>query len=88
MFKGCTNLETAPDLPATTLVGSCYNAMFDGCVKLNSVKCLATSIPLTNCTQNWLNGVAATGTFTKASSMTSWAEGVSGIPSGWTVNNE
>ena len=85
MFNGCTNLTTAPDLPATTLVDYCYSSMFKGCTSLNSIKCLATEIHIWSCTTNWVSGVAASGTFTKASSMSSWTEGTSGIPSGWTV---
>ena len=34
MFDGCTNLTTAPELPATTLAQSCYFYMFNGCIKL------------------------------------------------------
>jgi len=85
MFKNCTNLTTAPTLPATTLTIFCYYEMFNGCSNLNSVTCLATNISATQCTLNWLSGVASSGTFTKAPSMTSWTTGASGIPSGWTV---
>ena len=59
--------------------------MFNGCTNLNSITCLATDISASSCTTNWLKNVAATGTFYKASSMTSWESGVSGIPTGWTV---
>ena len=88
MFSGCTSLTTAPELPATTLAMGCYSSMFDGCEKLNFVTCLATDISATDCTDNWLNGVAASGTFNKAASMAdgqSWESGKSGIPSGWKV---
>ncbi len=85
MFRGCTSLTTAPSLPATTLVDMCYYLMFYRCTSLNSITCLATDISASNCTSNWEDGVAANGTFTKASSMTSWTTGVDGIPSGWTV---
>lgn len=88
MFEGCTNLTKAPDLPATTLTGWCYTGMFSDCTNLNSIKCLATAISATNCTTDWLEGTAATGTFTKAASMTSWPTGTSGIPDGWTVVDE
>jgi len=30
MFYGCTNMTTAPELPATTLAASCYRSMFNG----------------------------------------------------------
>ena len=85
MFNGCTSLTTAPELPATTLANGCYSYMFGGCTNLNSIICLATNIPGNNCTNFWVNNVASSGTFTKASSMTSWSTGTSGIPSGWTV---
>jgi hypothetical protein len=85
MFEGCTKLTTAPDLKAETLVDYCYDRMFKGCTNLNAVTCLATGIGAENCTTNWLDGVSTTGTFTKASSMTTWTTGANGIPSGWTV---
>ena len=87
MFDGCTELTTAPVLPAATLQYYCYAWMFDGCKKLNNVTCLATNISADHCTYYWLNGVAATGTFTRAESMEDWTTGVSGIPSGWTVDH-
>lgn len=34
MFKGCTSLLNAPELPATTLTNSCYGGMFEGCRRL------------------------------------------------------
>ena len=83
MFIGCTSLTTAPELPATTLANYCYQGMFNGCTSLNSIKCLATDISATECTTKWLNGVAASGTFTTPSS-TAWSTGVNGIPEGWT----
>lgn len=87
MFEGCTSLTTAPELPATTLVDSCYYGMFNGCSSLNYIKCLATDISATNCTNWWVDNVAATGTFIKDPNMTSWTTGTSGIPSGWTIQN-
>ena len=87
MFLGCTSLITAPELPATNLKGNCYYQMFYGCTKLNYIKCLATDISAYNCTYNWVSGVSATGTFVKAAGMTKWTTGNSGIPTGWTVEN-
>jgi hypothetical protein len=87
MFAGCTSLTTAPVLPATTLTPFCYEYMFSGCTKLNHVTCLATSISSTTCTRGWLNNVSASGTFVKNSSMSGWATGADGIPSGWTTQN-
>ena len=34
MFTGCTSLNQAPELPATTLANSCYSYMFYGCASL------------------------------------------------------
>ena len=84
MFRGCTSLTTSPSLPATTLATKCYEAMFYGCTKLSYVECLATDISAEYCTDNWLKDVASSGTFVKAAN-TNWADGVSGIPRGWTA---
>ena len=87
MFYGCVSLRTASELPATTLVQNCYDAMFFRCRSLNYIKCLATDISATKCTNLWVSGVASTGTFVKAASMNDWTTGNNGIPSGWTVVN-
>lgn len=34
MFKDCTSLVAAPELPATKLANHCYNSMFTGCTSL------------------------------------------------------
>ena len=89
MFYGCSNLTTAPELPATTLANSCYAYMFMGCTSLNYIKCLATNISASNCTNNWVRNVASSGTFVKNASMPreNWVDGNSGIPTGWTVQD-
>ena len=87
MFNGCTSLTTAPELPATTLAENCYSYMFHGCTSLATITCLATDISAVNCTLNWVRNVAASGTFTKAASMSSWTAGKDGIPSDWTVRD-
>ena len=91
MFKDCTSLTTSPLLAAETLTKTCYYQMFDGCTNLNSVRCLATDISATYCTKEWLNGVAASGTFYINTSLdpadpTPWTkESIDGIPNGWTI---
>ena len=87
MFASCTSLTTAPVLPATALNLMCYSGMFQGCTSLNYIKCLATDISAFYCTSSWVSGVASTGTFVKASSMTSWTTGDSGIPNNWTIED-
>lgn len=88
MFWDCKSLTTAPELPAKTLTTNCYWYMFAGCSNLNYIKCMATNISATQSTDNWTQGVAASGTFVKASSMNDWTIGINGIPSGWTIENE
>jgi len=87
MFSNCTSLTTAPELPATTLESFCYREMFRGCTNINYIKCLATNVSAYSCTTDWVNGVAASGTFKKAASMTSWTTDANGIPTGWTVQD-
>ena len=98
MFSGCTNLETAPVL--YKLEGwkyedgwgievehyPMYNNMFQGCTKLNYIKCLNTETS-SGAYSDWLDGVSPTGTFVKDSSA-NWSTGINGIPSGWTVVSE
>ena len=88
MFRNCTSLTTAPTLSATTLQSGCYYHMFYGCSSLSAITCLATDMSATRCTTQWVNGVAANGTFTKAASA-DWSvkTGNNGIPSGWAVTD-
>ena len=84
MFQVCSSLTTAPELPATTLVHNCYQYMFLNCTSLNYIKCLATNP--SGYTTNWVQNVAASGTFVKDAN-TTWTTGNSGIPYGWTTQN-
>ena len=43
MFPYCTQLTSAPELPAITLADGCYNFMFEGCTSLN----IAPALPAT-----------------------------------------
>ena len=83
MFRHCSSLTTSPELPATTLVSNCYYGMFQNCTSLNNVTVYADDISASNCTNNWLSGVASSGTFHNLGSAT-YPTGPSGIPSGWT----
>ena len=87
MFKDCTSLTAAPVLPASTLANYCYQNMFNGCTLLSSIRCDATNISATDCTTDWVTGVAATGSFT-GKSAAGWTTGNNGIPSGWTQHME
>lgn len=48
MFINCSNLTSAPVLPAETLADFCYQDMFYGCKKLSIVTMLASSDQITN----------------------------------------
>ena len=84
IFKNCTSLISAPELPATTLANYCYQQIFYNCSKLNSITVYADDISATNCTSNWLSGVASSGTFHNLGSATYTTDSASGIPTGWT----
>lgn len=85
MFYGCTSLTTASELPANILVQGCHQYMFYNCRKLNYIKAMFTTEPSITYTSNWVDGVAATGTFVKSASASWTTTGVNGIPKGWTV---
>ena len=52
MFKGCTNLTTAPELPATTLEEYCYGCMFQNCTNLTAAPELPATTLANYCYQN------------------------------------
>ena len=83
MFGMCSSLTVAPELPATTLVDGCYNEMFEGCSSLNYVKAMFLDV-VDDCLEDWLEGVAATGTFIRHD-LASWNKAEAGIPDDWTV---
>ena len=47
LFKGCTQLTSAPELPATSLSEYCYSSMFSGCTSLT----IAPALPATTLAQ-------------------------------------
>ena len=89
MFQGCTSLTEAPELPAYQLIESCYAYMFQGCTSLNYVSAGFDNWVPTNATDNWLNSVAATGTFVCPSTLISNTpedlRSTSTVPSGWNM---
>ena len=56
MFEDCTNLTTAPELPATTLVQECYYYMFKGCTSLTTAPVLLATELERNCYSYMFNG--------------------------------
>ena len=86
MFQDAA-ITTAPDLLAPILVTDCYDGMFNNCLKLDYIRCLATDISAASATTGWVMSVASNGTFVKDAN-TEWPIGTSGIPSKWVVINE
>ena len=84
MFRGCTSLTSAPKLPATTLANNCYYFMFQRCRKLSSIDVSFTAWDPTSATTRWVDGVAASGTFTCPAELPD-TRGVNNIPAGWTI---
>ena len=56
MFLGCTALTTAPELPATTLVGGCYIGMFSNCTSLTVAPKLPATTLAIGCYQVMFSG--------------------------------
>jgi len=83
MFRGCTSLVTAPELPATTLANYCYYQMFYGCASLNYIKALFLTTPHNHYTENWVSGVAESGTFVQNKNATWFMVGDNAIPENW-----
>ena len=90
MFENCTALTTAPELPTYQLVESCYAYMFQGCTSLNYVS-VGFDNWMPNATDNWLNNVAATGTFvcppTLLGNTTEDQRSTSTVPSSWNMTS-
>ena len=49
MFRDCTSLTQAPELPATTLASDCYYCMFYGCTSLTQAPALPATTLVDGC---------------------------------------
>ena len=91
MFRDCTNLTTAPELPAYFIGLSCYKRMFYGCSSLNYIKCTAAEVHwvggVHKPTEEWVVGVPSNGIFIKTEGANWWMDYDNGIPEGWIVIN-
>lgn len=56
LFNGCTQLTSAPELPATTLEKFCYEHMFEGCTALTSAPKLPATTLANYCYRYMFNG--------------------------------
>ena len=52
MFRNCSSLEEAPELPATTLAENCYSNMFQNCSSLKTAPELPATTLAKNCYSN------------------------------------
>ena len=88
MFVNCTSLERAPKIPILTLTSYCCDGMFSGCENLKYIDAAFMDAPSSSTNSNWVEEVAATGTFVKNVNA-DWNEasvrGDNGVPQGWTV---
>ena len=76
-------MTKSPILRCANTAQDCYKEMFKGNGNLVEVTCLMQGNSIFY--SDWLMNVSSTGTFKKAPSVTGWASGASGIPSGWTI---
>lgn len=53
LFKNCTVLASAPELPATTLANECYSSMFEGCGNLINAPALPAETLADRC-YSWM----------------------------------
>ena len=56
LFNDCNVLTSAPELPATTLAGFCYDSMFSGCTSLTDAPELPATTLAGFCYQYMFNG--------------------------------
>ena len=99
MFENCSSLEKAPIIAATTLANGCFIKMFSGCSLLNEISIAYTKLPTaagvpSNAFENWVDGVANTGTFycNIDVSPSAYVYGASALPKDdsnkWTILND
>jgi hypothetical protein len=84
MFRNCTSLTTAPELPATTLANKCYENMFEGCTSLTKAPDLSATTLVENCYDQMfynctnINYIKCLATDISATGcLTNWVSGVS-----------
>lgn len=56
LFKGCSVLTSAPELPAKALKDECYNSMFEGCTSLTKAPDLPATELKTRCYEAMFKG--------------------------------
>ena len=59
LFKGCSVLTSAPQLPAKALKDDCYNSMFEGCTSLEQAPDLPATVLKIRCYDSMFKGCTA-----------------------------
>lgn len=59
LFKNCTALKSAPQLPAKALKDDCYNSMFEGCTSLEQAPDLPATVLKIRCYDSMFKGCTA-----------------------------
>lgn len=83
LFYTCTNLEKAPELPATTLTYACYKSMFYGCSNLTTAPVLpATTVTFESYAYMFyhcsnLNYIKMMATAVRYNTLSNWVNSVS-----------
>lgn len=59
LFKGCSVLTSAPELPAKALKDECYYSMFEGCTSLEQAPVLPATVLKVRCYDSMFKGCTA-----------------------------
>ena len=70
LFQNCSQLTSAPKLPATDLSMACYLSMFKGCTSLTTAPELPATILRSNCYQSMFSGCTSLTTAPELKAMT------------------
>lgn len=84
MFTGCSSLTVAPIIQCEEIYGTqMLKGMFEDCSQLREIRMNANAVNSSHM-QNFSKNVATNGVFFKKRGV-SYATGINGIPTGWTV---
>ena len=82
MFSRCNSLVSA-SIPATTVGNESFRGMFYNCSSFNSITVEVSDISATDCTLDWLYGVANVGTVYNNGRANFTIDSPNGIPVNW-----
>lgn len=85
MFRNCTSLTESPILYSSFIPNNGYRSMFNGCINLNKITCLATDKGDVYSTMAWMTNVSPTGTLYKHPDMNNWRDATWYFPSDWEI---